>query len=192
MESVYLDADQILFQKIREEDEESFNLLYKKYWAEVYNNALKLLHDHEQAQDVTQGIFIDLWLKKKDLKINNFKAYLYVTVRNRVLRIFGKKRCFMPFEDLISINPNIANDESADFLTLKHEFLQAYGDLLNLLPSQQKKIFDYYFNDGLSTIEIANQLSLSRKTVQNHLSRAISFLKTNLSQLQAILLVFFF
>lgn len=193
MESVYLNEDQLLLQRVREGDEESFNILYKKYWLDVYNISLRLLKNHPEAQDVTQGMFIDLWLKREELEINNIKGYMYVAVRNRILRIFEKKKYFIPFEALIKINSDsLIIDESADYLTLKNEFLQAYKSLLDSLPSQRKKIFNYYFDENLSTEEIARQLSLSRKTVQNQLGRAVSFLKTNLSQLGAILLILFF
>lgn len=190
MESIYLDEDQILIQKIREEgDEKSFNILYNKYWAETYTNSLYLLKDHEQAQDVTQGIFTSLWLNRQKLHINNLKAYLHASVRNRVLRIFEAKKRFVPFEELINTPVNPLKGESADFLTLKHEFLHAYKDLLDSLPPQRKKIFGYYFDEGLTTEEIANQLSLSRKTVQNQLGRAVSFLKTTLSHLSTMLFI---
>jgi RNA polymerase sigma-70 factor (ECF subfamily) len=92
----------------------------------------------------------------------------------------------------VSDTEKVLNQESADFLTLKHEFLEAYKNLLQSLPLQRRKIFDAYFEEGLSTDEIADRLSLSRKTVQNQLGRAMSFLKTNLSHLSSFLFTLFF
>lgn len=192
MESIYTEDDQTLIQRIREdENEEAFNILYSKHWEEVYHNALYLLKDHVQAQDITQEVFVHLWLRCKELQINNLKAYLFVSVRNRALRVFEKKKHFIPFEILIHKTENILTEETADFLILQHEFLQAYRNLLSTLPSQRRKIFDSYFEEGLSTDEIARQLSLSRKTVQNQLGRAVAFLKTNLSHLSSFLFTFF-
>ncbi|TAN01414.1 MAG: sigma-70 family RNA polymerase sigma factor [Chitinophagaceae bacterium] len=193
MESIYLNEDdQTLLQKIASGDEKSFNILYKKYWKEIYYNCRRLLNDHEKAQDITQEIFVGLWLNRTQLHIDNLSAYLYITARNRVLRILEREKRFVPFENLINLSEININNEHADFLTIKNEFLKAYHGLLNTLPSQRKKIFDYYFDENLSTGEIADRLSLSRKTVQNQLGRAVSFLKTNLSQLRSILLIFLF
>lgn len=193
MERIYLNEDdQVLLQKIASGDEKSFNILYEKYWKEIYNNCRRLLNDHEKAQDITQEIFVGLWLNRTKLHIDNLSAYLYIAVRNRLLRIFEREKRFVPFEALMSISGNAVNNEHADFLTIKNEFLKAYDGLLNTLPPQRKKIFNYYFDEGLSTGEIADRLSLSRKTVQNQLGRAVSFLKTNLSQLRSILSVFLF
>lgn len=191
MERIYPDDDQILIQKLKEGDERSFNMLYEKYSEEIYLNSLHLLKDHAKAQDVTQEIFVSLWLNREKYCINNLKAYLHVSARNRILRIFEKEKRFVPFEDLISDPEGILTGESSDYLLLKHEFLQAYKNLLDSLPLQRRKIFDYYFEDGLSTEEIAGQLALSRKTVQNQLGRAVSFLKANLSHLSVFLLIFF-
>lgn len=184
----YAEEDHILICRIREEeDEKSFSILYGKYWQEVYNNSLWLLKDHAQAQDVTQEVFVQLWLRRKELQISNLKAYLYISVRNRILRIFEKRKHFVPFEIVVKEAGGVYTDESADFLALKNEFLEAYKNFLDSLPSQRRKIFDSYFEQGLSTDEIAQQLSLSRKTVQNQLGRAMTFLKTNLSHLSAFL-----
>lgn len=193
MERIYLnEEDQTLLQKIASGDEKSFNILYEKYWKEIYHNCRRLLNDHEKAQDITQEIFVGLWLNRTKLHIDNLSAYLYMAARNRVLRIFEREKRFVPFENLISISGDVINNEHTDFLTIKNEFLKAYNGLLNTLPSQRKRIFNYYFDEGLSTEEIADRLSLSRKTVQNQLGRAVSFLKTNLSQLRSILLILLF
>lgn len=193
MERIYLNEDdQTLLQKIASGDEKSFNILYEKYWKEIYNNCRRLLNDHEKAQDITQEILVGLWLNRAKLSIDNLSAYLYIAVRNRVLRIFEREKRFVSFENLLSLSETGINNEHADFLAIKNEFLKAYNGLLNTLPSQRKKIFNYYFDDGLSTDEIADRLSLSRKTVQNQLGRAVSFLKTNLSQLRSVLLIFLF
>lgn len=191
MECIYPDEDQILVQKLSEGDEGSFNALYEKYSAEIYTNALHLLKNHAQAQDVTQEIFVSLWLNREKYRINNLRAYLHVAARNRILRIFEQRKRFVPFEVLISRLGGIIGDEPSDYLTAKHEFLQAYKNLLDSLPLRRRKIFDYYFEDGLSTEEIAGRLALSRKTVQNQLGRAVSFLKANLSHLSAFLQIFF-
>lgn len=189
----YHDEDQELWLKVRENaDEKSFNALYEKYGSDVYANTFSLLKDRARAQDVTQDVFVHLWQNRQRFYISNFKSYLFVAVRNRILRILEKEKRVVSFEDLLRDESDMSIEESSDYLTLKHEFLQAYRRLLDALPRQRRKIFDSYFDKGLSTEEIAGELSLSRKTVQNQLGRAVSYLKTNLSHLSALLLIFFF
>ena len=182
------DQDRLLLQKLREGCVESFNILYDKYWHVVYNGALKRLKDHDQVQDITQDIFAYLWLKKEELQIENLPAYLHVSVRNRVLNVFEKERRYIPIGELLYDGVHLQSNH-ADALALQNEFLKIYEALVGSLPDQRKKIFKRYYEEGLSTEEIASQLSLSRKTVQNQLGRAASFLRTRLSQIFLLLII---
>ena len=182
MAEIYYDQDDVLLEKMREGVAEAFNLLYEKYWHVVYEHAVKLLKDHDQAQDITQDIFSNLWLKREELNIADLPAYLYVSVRNRALNVFEKQNRYIPFEQLIQHNIDLYGDR-ADAVLLRNDFLQAYKALIDALPTRRRRIFQYYYDEGLSTEEIARELALSRKTVQNQLGRAVSYLRTNLSVL---------
>ncbi len=177
-----------LLKKLREDCVESFNTLYDKYWQTVYIGALKRLKNHDQAQDITQDIFASLWLRRSEQQIENLPAYLYSAVRNRVLNVFEREQRYIPIEQLLFDRPHPQNNP-ADALTLHNELLNRYESLVGCLPSQRKMIFRKYYEEGRSTQEIARQLSLSRKTVQNQLGRAVTFLRTRLSQLFFLLMI---
>jgi len=178
-----------LLEKLREDCVESFNMLYDKYWQTVYISSLKRLKNHDQAQDITQDIFASLWLRRSEQQIENLPAYLYAAVRNRVLNVFERERRYIPIEQLLFDRPHPQNNP-ADALTLQNELLNRYQSLVGSLPSQRKMIFRKYYEEGRSTQEIASQLSLSRKTVQNQLCRAVTFLRTRLSQLFFLVMIF--
>lgn len=178
----------LLLQKLREDCVESFNTLYDKYWQTVYIGALKRLKNHDQAQDITQDIFAGLWLRRAEQQIENLPAYLYAAVRNRVLNVFEREQRYIPIDQLLFDRPHPQNNP-ADALTLQNELLNRYESLVGSLPSQRKMIFRKYYEEGRSTQEIARQLSLSRKTVQNQLGRAVTFLRTRLSQLFFLLMI---
>jgi len=178
-----------LLEKLREDCVESFNMLYDKYWQTVYINSLKRLKNHDQAQDITQDIFASLWLRRSEQQIENLPAYLYSAVRNRVLNVFEREKRYIPIEQLLFDRPHPQNNP-ADALTLQNELLNRYQSLVGSLPSQRKMIFRKYYEEGRSTQEIASQLSLSRKTVQNQLCRAVTFLRTRLSQLFFLVMIF--
>jgi RNA polymerase sigma-70 factor (ECF subfamily) len=181
--------DGILLQQIRNGSAAAFNTLCERYWKKVYLSAFKRLKDHDQAEDITQDIFANLWLKKEQLSIGNIGGYLHIAVRNRVLNLFEKEKKYIPFEHLLYETVNPADDQ-ADAVALRNEFLKAYNALVDAMPAQRKTIFQYYYDQGFSTDEIALQLAVSRKTVQNQLGRAVSFLKANLSHLLFLLILF--
>lgn len=188
MPQLYIVTDAVLLENIRQGDANSFNALYKKYWKEIYNNAFKRLGDRSKAEDITQDIFCKIWLNRATLSIDNLPAYFYAAVRNRVLNLFEKEKTFVSVKRLLAKKYTA---EQADFLALQNEFLAAYKALVDSLPDKRKAIFHQYYELGKSTEEIAKNLSLSQKTVQNQLGRATSFLKAGLSHLFLLYILFF-
>lgn len=184
------DHDLLLLEEIREGSAVAFNRLYAKYWRSVYIAAIKMLKDHDQTQDIVQDIFINLWLKREELMIGNLSAYLRAAVRNRVLNLFEREKRYVPFGELLGETMETSGSR-ADALALRNEFLHAYKALIDSLPAKRKKIFRLYDDEGLSSEEIARRLQLSRKTVQNQLGRAFSFLKANLSHLFLLIVLLF-
>ena len=189
MKQVNPDEDHLLWQRIGEGSVESFTKLYDKYWNEVYSSAMKRLRDTGRAQDITQDVFVTLWMRREELQIRSFPAYLYMAVRNKVLNLFEKEKRYVPIEYLLENNIR-AYGNQADAVALRNEFLQAYKNLVDSLPSQQKKIFHLFYDEDLSTEEIAEQLQLTRKTIQNQLGRSVSFLKANLTHLFLLSILF--
>ncbi len=188
MSQLYIEKDAVLLEKVRRGDTTSFNALYKKYWKEIYDHAFKRLQDHSKAEDITQEIFCKIWLNRTSLSIDNLSAYFYTAVRNKVLNLFEKEKKFVSVKKLLTKKGTV---EQADFLVLQNEFLAAYKALVESLPDKRKAIFHQYYELGKSTEEIAKNLSLSQKTVQNQLGRATSFLKAELSHLLVLCIIFF-
>ncbi len=180
MQLLYEEQDSVLLEKISQGDAPAFNMLFKKHWQTVYNEAFRRLHDHDKAEDITQEIFCKLWLKRTTLSIKNLRAYLFTAVRNSVLNLFEKEKRFVSIENLLI---KTFATENADSRALQNEFLAAYKALVESLPDKRKSIFLQYYEQGRSTEEIAERLGLSQKTVQNQLGRATTFLKAGLSHL---------
>ena len=176
--------DKLLLQQLRDSNTLAYRALYQKYWEQTYNNIYKRLKDQEQSEDLTQDVFMQLWLKREETNIDNLPAYLYVTARNSVYKLMGKQSRFIPIDDLLA---NLARAENqTDARLLKNEFMSAYEALIDTLPAGQQTIFRMRYNDGLSPDEIADALDLSPKTVRNQLGKALIKVKTTLGLLSLI------
>ncbi|MFD2874158.1 RNA polymerase sigma factor [Mucilaginibacter ximonensis] len=169
-----LTDQELLTQLTAECSRAAFDVLYNRYWKQVLNQAFKRLGDAEAAQDVAQEVFFQLWKKgtSENLIIGNLGGYLFVSVRNGVLRHFEKASRYESLSDVVSEMEQL--HAGADGNLLYQEFLNSFSALINSLPPQQQIIFRLRFDDGLSTQEIAEQLDLSVKTVRNHLGRALA------------------
>lgn len=182
MKEIYQYDDEKLLEDLRNDLEGSFDLLYDRYWEMVYDCAVKRLKRPGLAKDVTQDIFLHLWAKRKELNISHLPAYLRVAVRNRTFKIFEKEKRYLSIEEIMGDHVQ-QHMERSDNAVLVREFLEAFKALVESLPWKRREIFQLYYNEGVSTEDIASRLGLSRKTVQNQLGRAVSFLRTHLSML---------
>lgn len=182
----YLSDDAILLEQTAQGDEAAFNLLFEKYWDKSYTEAYKRVKDSDDAKDIVQEIFTHIWTNRQTLNIKNLPAYLHIAVRNRALKLMAKQKPVHPFFSMLDSLPE--RYAQADANLLWKEFLNAYEALLRSLPPKRQEIFRMRFQDGLSTKDIAGQLGIKRKTIQNQLGKAIDTLKVSL--LRVFIVVF--
>ena len=179
--------DQLLLQQIKNDSSEAFDMLYDKYWEQVYHAAFKRLKDADYAKDITQDIFLQIWHKRKNLNIDYLAPYLFTSVRNNVFKWMEKEQKFTPIPDLLA--KLLKTREEADAELLRKEFMQKYEALINTLTPSQQEIFRLRFHDDLSTKDIAEKLQISRKTVQNQLGKSVNQLRESLDLLYFVVLL---
>jgi len=180
-------ADKLLLLKLKEGNNEAFDALYEKYWQGIYSAAFKRLHDPDQAKDITQDVFLQLWLKREENNIDNLPAYLFTATRNKVLNWMEKERKYTPVPELL-LQLRSSLDRS-DSELLEREFMRSYEALIDTLTPSQQKIFRMRYQQDISTSEIAEQLDISRKTVQNQLGKAVAQLRASLLITSFLLLI---
>lgn len=171
-------TDQELLIKLRNGERSAFDELYEKHWDKVYSQAFKKLHDPDLAKDITQEVFIYLWSKRESNYIDNLQAYLFSSVRNNVFKALRKDERFLPISDLV-LEARAFYPE-ADAELLQKEFFKNYDLLIQSMPAAQQSIYRMRYHEDLSTSEIAERLNISRKTVQNQLTRAVALLRASL------------
>jgi RNA polymerase sigma factor (sigma-70 family) len=179
--------DVLLLEQIEQGSKHAFNLLFEKHWGKAYTEAYKRLKDPDQAKDIVQEVFTHIWLKRESLHINNLPAYLNIAIRNKVFKLVEKQKIIHPFFEILEDMP--ATHLRADDSLLWKEFLISYEALLNALPPKRQIIFRLHFQNDLPTKDIATQLGITRKTVQNQLGKAIEKLKVSLLPLLPLVII---
>ncbi|SHN21064.1 RNA polymerase sigma factor [Mucilaginibacter sp. OK098] len=179
--------DKLLLLKLKDGSTEAFDALYEKYWKEIYTAAFKRLQDPAQAKDITQDIFLQLWLKREENNIDNLPAYLFTATKNKVFNWMEKERRFTPVPELL-LQLKTSRDQT-DAELLRKEFMKAYEALIDTLTQSQQQIFRMRYQQDLSTSEIAELLDISRKTVQNQLGKAVAQLRASLLLVSLVILM---
>ncbi len=187
--SVTYTDEQLLYFLLQEEDERALEAIYKRYWKQLYNQAFKRLKQQELCEEIVQDVFIDLWVNRKKRNIENLFPYLQSAVRYQVFMMYNKNKKLPDFEEplehLISIPPQ------ADAGFFLNELTAAIQHWLDHQPEKRREIFRLRYLENLTTREIAEELEITQKTVQNQLNTAQGSLRSAVSKFLGLLILFF-
>lgn len=168
-----------LLDLIAQGSRDAFDALYDRYWELLYNAAHRRLKDKEQCKDIIQEVFIDLWCRRAQVSIDNIKAYLLTAVRFQIYKLVAKEKAGPAFFELYETIA--ASTFGAEGNIMEKEFLEHVKQWIDELPEKKRTMFLLHTQHDKSTKEIANELSLSQKTVQNQLGATISRLRLHIA-----------
>ncbi|TAJ11510.1 RNA polymerase sigma-70 factor [Marinilabiliaceae bacterium JC017] len=184
---------------IKRGDEKVFEFLFQNYYVPLCLYSMRYLERRDLAEEVVSETFLRLWIKREVIDIkSNVKSYLFQSVYNNslnFLRKFKKEQSLDSIKnDKVSENNSlmIIDDYSEqDSLVLK-ELNEKILIAIQKLPQQAKKVYILKRQQEMKNSEIAQELGLSVKTVEMHMTKALSFLREELKDyLPAILLYIF-
>lgn len=177
--------------RLKNGDKTAFESVYWTYNSYIFNFISSLLYDKSLAEDLTQNVFLKIWEKHETIDpAQAFDAYLFTIARNLVYKDSESRLLFETAT--VALNRQPFESDSLMEEKIEAESLREYIDsLIEQLPPARKNIFQLSRQKHLSNKEIAEKLSLSEKTVETQLYRALQFLKQRLSSdnLLAILLL---
>lgn len=186
----YKGNDKILLDGLKNGLEDSYEKLFMTYYAQLVVFAQKILGDEDLSRDMVQDVFVMFYEKRKELNIHtSLKSHLYQTVRNRCLNqikrtqirrdhhadmFVDKKRQEAFFEDKV----------------LETELEARIFKVVESLPKQCRRIFEMSRYEGVTNQEIADKLSLSKRTVETQISKALKTLRKQLKNHVDVALLF--
>jgi RNA polymerase sigma-70 factor (family 1) len=186
----YLD-DKLIIKNLKEGDVLSFDFIFKKYHKKVYYFAISYLKSKEEAEDVVQEVFLNLW-KCRD-QINEyyvFSKYLFKITYNATCKKFRKQASDK--KQMEEALQNILIEDNSTNLEIEYNnLLETANMLIDKLPSRQKDIFLLSINEQLTNEQIAQQLNISKKTVENYLTMAKASLRKSFFDGRILPLLFF-
>ena len=169
--------------KAKEGDLRAFKKLVESYKRKVYVIAYDILKVHEDAEDVSQEVFLKLHRSLKDFRGEaKFSSWLYRIVVNISLNHRRKSKGKI-YED-IEEKATVLIDEERDVLTdvKRSEINEKIEEALNVLSEKQRTTFILRHYEQLSLEEIAHAMECSVGTVKSQLFRALQKLQNSLAQ----------
>lgn len=170
----------------------AFEHLFNVYYKTLCNYACSILKDIDEAEEVVQNTFFNIWKKREVLQITtSFKAYAYKAVHNDSLNKLkhAKVKAVYAADYKSTMNGGFA--DSGQILEAK-ELGQRINEAINALPEQCGNVFKLSRFENLKYSEIAEQLDISVKTVENHMGKALKLLRGELREYLPLLICLLF
>ena len=174
--------DTEIIRRIRNGDKGQFESLFRSSYVSLVRYAKTLIKDHDTAEEIVQDLFFRLWQDKEKIKIeSSLNGYLFRSVHNRCLHYIEHNRVVSRHAEEMSYRQTESPESPSDILSYK-ELQDKIARILERLPEKCGKIFTMSRFEGLKYTEIAEKLSVSIKTVEANMGRALKEFRKELTQ----------
>ncbi len=177
---------QDLLYKLSQGDADAFEQVFKLYYQPLVVFATKLVNDIDLARDFVQDVIVNFYEKRAEIEIHtSLKSHLYQSVRNR---------CFnhLKREQILRVHHTSIYTDNKDSEQLFHDIMEEtelenrINQIINTLPKQCQRIFEMSRFNGKSNQEIADELSISKRTVETQISNALKKMRQKLSNYMSV------
>lgn len=182
---------QELLIRLKNGDMLAFDRVYELYSHKLFSFILRILKNDDEAEDIVQEVFVKIWESREklvDYKLLN--SYIFTIAYNNSIDLIRKKINNSKYlehlknSSIIYETPSVISDiEFNDLSSLVEK-------LIANLPERQKEVFLLHREKGLTYPEIAEQLGISKNTVENHMVKALKYLRQNIDNSILVNLLF--
>jgi len=181
-------TEKIILGQIKDSNKIAFENIFKMYYAQLCSFANTFVQDLDEAEEIVQELFFQFWQKRENIQIEiSIKSYLYKATRNACLNFLKHQN----IKNIYSESYKFENSEyfSDDYNSIEtNELSENIRITIEKLPSERKKIFLLVRFKNLKYKEVAEELKISIKTVENQMGSALKFLRSELKDFIPILI----
>ena len=168
--------------RIRQGDVKQFESLFRSSYVSLVRYAKTLLKDQDTAEEIVQDLFFRIWKDREKIKIeSSLNGYLFRAVHNRCLHYIEHNRIVEKHAEEMSFRQPESPESPSDILNYK-ELQAKIASILEKLPERCGKIFYMNRFEGLKYNEIAEKLSVSVKTVEANMGKALKEFRKELTE----------
>lgn len=175
-------SEQEIVGAIKQGNERIFEVIFRKYYQSLCNYANSMLKEIDEAEEVVQNLFSGIWEKRTELEISvSLKSYLYRAVHNHCLNRIKHLKIREEYQQYANSYYE-SSYESVSQSVIKNELERKIEEAIDKLPEQCRLIFRLSRFEELKYHEIAEQLAISPKTVENQIGKALKILRVELAE----------
>ncbi len=168
--------------RIRKGDKAEFESLFRSFYVSLVRYAKTLIKDQDTAEEVVQELFVRLWQEREKINIeSSLNAYLFRSVHNRCLHYIDHRKVVERHAEDMSGRQQQTDEDPYEILHYKDR-QERIARILEILPERCGVIFCMSRFEGLKYNEIAEKLSVSVKTVEASMGRALKEFRKELTE----------
>ena len=157
----------------------------------MYRFALGYLKSEAETEELVQEVFTIIWEKRAALKEElSLKSFLF-TIAFNIIRKHFRTKAYLSEYFMTGISADLDLDMQTSQKIIYDSLYQYILGLVNQMPLRRKEIFIKSRFEGYNIKEIAEELKISHKTVENQITNALKFIRKNLNKESIPLILFF-
>lgn len=178
-------------------DRQAFELLFRRYYDDLYHYAVKFSGEPAMAEDHIQKLFLKIWRKRDHLEeVEGVKTYLWIALRRCIIDTFRKMKTEEKYVNKLK-DDHGRMQFTAEELIIRDEIdtmqSRELKEAMDQLTPKEREVLYLKFYEGMSYEEIEQIMSVSYQTSRNYVYKALQSLKETLSEVAfGLLLIGFF
>lgn len=181
-----IDEENIL-KRVSEGDRQAFQELFYEYYGKTKSFLLSFVHDPAICEDIAQEIFVKVWTMRRILpEVRSLDSYLYRMSKNAALNYLRSAKRELHAE------ADAEDDRILEEAISAKQKLTVLGGVISNMPLKRRSIFLMSRIFGISNEQIAEQMNVSKKTVENHINLAGKELRRAMAEMLVVIFIIFF
>lgn len=183
------------FESFKKGEEAAFTYFYDKYFRRITSFSVQFIYDKDEAENLAQEAFINLWQNRENIdSINGIQSFLYTYAKSKCLNLIRHNKVKDKFKnDLLNhkereLDIEILNSIQFDTLELT-ELERIINESINDLPPKTREVFIKKRFENKKNAEIAEEMQVTLKAVEAHMTKALKILKTKLSDYMFLIFI---
>lgn len=189
MSELIASYERILLQKLKNDDQSAFTIIFTKYYPDLVRFSFGFTRDSDISEEIVQEVFLKLWENRNSMVIHNsLKSFLLKTVQNRSIDSLRHESVTHKYASIVLEHPLLSENDTENYI-LHSELEENFNHALMGIPVQYAETFRMSRIESMNYDEIAQKLGVSVRTVEVRISKALGLLREELKDFLVLVLI---
>lgn len=180
-----------IFNRMVDGDKEAFRFFFDRYYTDLCNFVNIYIRDSTISEEIVQDIYVYFWEKKRKINIeSSVRSYLMRASKNKSLNYIRNEKIKLNIYEKLSRATEVSEDMPDNILDA-NQLRKIIDESVNQLPEKCREVYLLAKSKNMSYKEIAGELGISLKTVENHMGKALKRLRKTLMPYYNEIFIFF-